>query len=219
MELVPTLISSGWASGVNAWATVLCSACSGGPASAPRRSPTELTETPVLAFAGVMYAIEFVADKVPLFDSVWDLGQTVFRPLIGAWVGYEFAGADGVSSVDQALAAGGTGALALASHAVKASLRLGINASPEPFTNIVASVGEDFAVAAVTALALQQPELAAAIALILLACRDRAGDLRLDADPARLDAAAPALRRAAGNRPAQPDPSQEPRLSPVSRCL
>ena len=132
--------------------------------------PAELTETPVLAFAGVMYAIEFVADKVPLFDSVWDLGQTVFRPLVGAWVGYEFAGADGVSSVDQALAAGGTGALALASHGVKASLRLGINASPEPFTNIVASVGEDFAVAAVTALALQQPELAAAIALILLAC-------------------------------------------------
>ena len=170
MELVPTLISSGWASGVNAWATVLVLGLLGRAGVGTEAVPAELTETPVLAFAGVMYAIEFVADKVPLFDSVWDLGQTVFRPLVGAWVGYEFAGADGVSSVDQALAAGGTGALALASHAVKASLRLGINASPEPFTNIVASVGEDFAVAAVTALALQQPELAAAIALILLAC-------------------------------------------------
>ena len=51
-----------------------------------------------------MYAVEFVADKVPLFDSVWDVGQTFVRPLIGAWVGYEFAGADGASSVDQALA-------------------------------------------------------------------------------------------------------------------
>ncbi|HXV53324.1 MAG TPA: DUF4126 domain-containing protein [Solirubrobacterales bacterium] len=170
MELVPTLISSGWASGVNAWATVLVLGLLGRAGVGTEAVPAELTETPVLAFAGVMYAIEFVADKVPLFDSVWDLGQTVFRPLVGAWVGYEFAGADGVSSVDQALAAGGTGALALASHGVKASLRLGINASPEPFTNIVASVGEDFAVAAVTALALQQPELAAAIALILLAC-------------------------------------------------
>ena len=170
MELVPTLISSGWASGVNAWATVLVLGLLGRAGVGTEAVPTELTETPVLAFAGVMYAIEFVADKVPLFDSVWDLGQTVFRPLVGAWVGYEFAGADGVSSVDQALAGGGTGALALASHGVKASLRLGINASPEPFTNIVASVGEDFAVAAVTALALQQPELAAAIALILLAC-------------------------------------------------
>ena len=170
MELVPTLISSGWASGVNAWATVLVLGLLGRAGVGTEAVPAELTETPVLAFAGVMYAIEFVADKVPLFDSVWDLGQTVFRPLVGAWVGYEFAGADGVSSVDQALAGGGTGALALASHGVKASLRLGINASPEPFTNIVASVGEDFAVAAVTALALQQPELAAAIALILLAC-------------------------------------------------
>jgi len=170
VELVPTLISSGWASGVNAWATVLVLGLLGRAGVGTEAVPAELTETPVLAFAGVMYAIEFVADKVPLFDSVWDLGQTVFRPLVGAWVGYEFAGADGVSSVDQALAGGGTGALALASHGVKASLRLGINASPEPFTNIVASVGEDFAVAAVTALALQQPELAAAIALILLAC-------------------------------------------------
>jgi len=170
VELVPTLISSGWASGVNAWAPVLVLGLLGRAGVGTEAVPAELTETPVLAFAGVMYAIEFVADKVPLFDSVWDLGQTVFRPLVGAWVGYEFAGADGVSSVDQGLAAGGTGALALASHGVKASLRLGINASPEPFTNIVASVGEDFAVAAVTALALQQPELAAAIALILLAC-------------------------------------------------
>ena len=170
MELVPTLISSGWASGVNAWATVLVLGLLGRAGVGTEAVPAELTETPVLAFTGVMYAIEFVADKVPLFDSVWDLGQTVFRPLVGAWVGYEFAGADGVSSVDQALAAGGTGALALASHGVKAGLRIGINASPEPFTNIVASVGEDFAVAAVTALALQQPELAAAIALILLAC-------------------------------------------------
>jgi len=170
VEVVPTLISSGWASGVNAWATVLVLGLLGRAGVGTEAVPAELTETPVLAFAGVMYAIEFVADKVPLFDSVWDLGQTVFRPLVGAWVGYEFAGADDVSSVDQALAAGGTGALALASHGVKAGLRLGINASPEPFTNIVASVGEDFAVAAVTALALQQPELAAAIALILLAC-------------------------------------------------
>jgi hypothetical protein len=92
------------------------------------------------------------------------------RPVIGAWVGYEFAGADGASSVDQALAGGGTGALALVSHAVKATVRLGLNASPEPFTNIVASVGEDFAVAGVTALALQQPEIAAAIAAVLLVC-------------------------------------------------
>jgi Domain of unknown function (DUF4126) len=168
MELVPTLISSGWASGVNAWATVLVLGLMGRAGIGTEAVPAQLTETPVLAFCGVMYAVEFVADKVPLFDSVWDVGQTLFRPAIGAWVGYEFAGADGASSFDQAVAGAGTGALALVSHAVKATVRLGINASPEPFTNIAASIGEDFAVAGVTALALQQPEVAAAIAIVLL---------------------------------------------------
>jgi hypothetical protein len=168
VDLVPTLISSGWASGVNAWATVLVLGLMGRAGIGTEAVPDQLTETPVLAFAGVMYLVEFVADKVPLFDSVWDLGQTLIRPAIGAWVGYEFAGVDGVSSFDQAVAGTGTGALALVSHGVKATVRLGINASPEPFTNIAASIGEDFAVAGVTALALQQPELAAAIALVLL---------------------------------------------------
>jgi len=168
MDLVPTLISSGWASGVNAWATVLVLGLMGRAGIGSETVPDQLTETPVLAFAAVMYVVEFVADKVPLFDSVWDVGQTIFRPAIGAWVGYEFAGADGTSSFDQALASAGTGTLALVSHAVKATVRLGINASPEPFTNIAASLGEDFSVAVVTALALQQPEVAALIAVILL---------------------------------------------------
>jgi hypothetical protein len=168
MELVPTLISSGWASGVNAWATLLVLGLMGRAGIGTEAVPEQLTETPVLAGAAVMYAIEFVADKVPLFDSVWDVGQTFFRPLVGGAIGLQFADADGLAGLDQALAGGGTGALALVSHGVKASLRLGINASPEPFTNIAASVGEDLAVGAVTALALQQPELAAAVALVLL---------------------------------------------------
>ena len=170
MDLVPTLISSGWASGVNAWATVLVLGLMGRAGIGAEAVPEQLTQTPVLAFAGIMYTVEFVADKVPLFDSVWDVGQTFVRPVIGGWVGYEFAGADGAAAFDQAVAGVGTGTLALVSHAVKATVRLGINASPEPFTNIAASVGEDFAVAGVTALALQQPELAAAIAVVLLIC-------------------------------------------------
>ena len=170
MDLVPTLISSGWASGLNAWATVLVLGLMGRAGIGTEAVPADLTQAPVLAFCGVMYVIEFVADKVPLFDSVWDVGQTFVRPVIAAWIGFQFADADGASSVDQALAGGGTGALALVSHLVKAGLRLGINASPEPFTNIAASVGEDLSVATVTALALQYPVPAAVIALILLGC-------------------------------------------------
>ncbi|HEX2128714.1 MAG TPA: DUF4126 domain-containing protein [Solirubrobacterales bacterium] len=169
MELLPTLISSGWASGVNAYATVLVLGLLGRAGLGTEAVPEQLTETPVLAGAAVMYAIEFVADKVPLFDSAWDLLSTAVRPAIGGVVGVEFAAADELSTIDQALAGGGSGALALVSHAVKASFRLGLNASPEPFTNILASVGEDIAVGGLTAFSLWQPEIAAAIALVLLA--------------------------------------------------
>ena len=169
MELLPTLISSGWASGVNAYATVLVLGLLGRAGLGTEAVPEQLTETPVLAVAAVMYAVEFVADKVPLFDSAWDVLSTAVRPAIGGAVGVEFAAADELSALDQAFAGGGTGALALVSHAVKASFRLGLNASPEPFTNIFASVGEDLTVGALTAFSLWQPEIAAGIALTLLA--------------------------------------------------
>jgi hypothetical protein len=168
MELLPTLISSGWASGVNAYATVLVLGLLGRAGLGTEAVPDQLTETPVLAGAAVMYAVEFVADKVPLFDSVWDLLSTAVRPAIGGAIGVEFASADELSTFDQALAGGGSGGLALVSHGVKASVRLGLNASPEPFTNIIASFAEDLAVGLLTAFSLWQPEIAAAIALVLL---------------------------------------------------
>ena len=169
MDLLPTLISTGWASGVNAYATLLVLGVAGRAGIGTEAVPHELTQTPVLIGAGVMYAIEFVADKVPIVDSVWDLLSTVVRPAIGGVIGVEFAAADDLSTLDQALAGGGSGGLALVSHAVKASFRLGLNASPEPFTNILASVAEDIAVGALTAFSLWQPEIAAAIAIVLLA--------------------------------------------------
>jgi Domain of unknown function (DUF4126) len=122
----------------------------------------------VIAAASVLYGIEFVADKVPLVDNAWDAVHTVIRPAIASLLGAGFAVDADVGSLDEALSAGGSGVTALASHGVKAGLRLGINASPEPFSNIVASLTEDGLVAGVTALALENPEVAAVIALILL---------------------------------------------------
>ena len=170
MELVPTLISTGWASGVNAYATVLVLGLLGRAGFGTEIVPEQLTETPILVGAGVMYAIEFVTDKVPYVDNLWDLISTAVRPAIGGAIGLEYASADNLAGLDQALAAGGTGTLALISHGVKASLRLGINTSPEPVTNILASLTEDGLVVAVTAFALEQPEIAAAIAVLLLLC-------------------------------------------------
>jgi Domain of unknown function (DUF4126) len=131
--------------------------------------PDQLESDPILYGSLALFAIEFVADKVPYVDNIWDAGQTLFRPAIGAALGVEFAGEAGVDQFDEILSGGTAGGTALASHAVKAGLRLGINASPEPVSNIIASVTEDGLVAAIVAFSLEQPEIAAAIALLLLA--------------------------------------------------
>ena len=167
MDLVPTLISAGWASGVNAYLTVALLSLLG--RAGVEEVPDELQRDGVLVAALVMFAIEFVADKVPWVDSAWDTVHTVVRPAIGSAVGVDFASAENVSGLEQALAGGGSGAMAFASHVVKASLRLGINASPEPFTNIGASLLEDLAVAGVIALVLEHPVPAAILAVTLLA--------------------------------------------------
>ena len=167
MDLLPTLISAGWASGVNAYLTVALLSLLG--RAGVGEVPDELQRDGVLVVALVMFAIEFVTDKVPLVDSAWDTVHTLIRPAIGSAVGVDFASAADVSGLEQALAGGGSGAMAFASHTVKASLRLGINASPEPFTNIAVSLLEDLAVAGVTVLALEYPVPAAVIAVTLLA--------------------------------------------------
>ncbi len=167
MDLAATVFSSGWASGVNAYATVLVLGLLG--RAGVGEVPDELTKEPILIGAGVMYAIEFVTDKVPLLDNTWDLIHTAIRPAIGSLLGIEFSDADqAASTMDDVLAGGGAGATSLTSHAVKSSLRLGINASPEPFSNIITSLAEDAAVIGVTALAVEHPVEAAVIAGILL---------------------------------------------------
>jgi hypothetical protein len=166
MDLVTTVFSTGWATGVNAYATIALLGLLG--KAGVGEVPDALTNDGVIAAASVLYGIEFVADKVPLVDNAWDAVHTVIRPAIASLLGAGFAVDADVGALDEALSAGGSGVTALASHGVKAGLRLGINASPEPFSNIVASLTEDGLVAGVTALALENPEIAAVIALILL---------------------------------------------------
>ena len=167
MELVPTTISAGYAAGLNAYGTVFLLGLLGRAGFG--EVPDELTKEPIMIAAGVMYAIEFVTDKVPLLDSAWDLLHTAIRPAIGGLLGVEFADLDKVTSAETVAVGGIGGTTALASHGLKASIRLGINASPEPFSNIVASLVEDVMAAAVIALALKEPLIALAVVLVLLA--------------------------------------------------
>ncbi len=165
MEALPLVFSSGWASGVNAYAVVLLLGLLGRFADVGS-VPHALTRTDVLIAAGVLYAAEFVADKIPYVDSLWDAVHTVIRPATGATLGVLLSG--DADSLQQAFLAGTGGVTALASHAVKAELRLAINTSPEPVTNIGTSFAEDFSVAGVISLAVFHPVPAAIIALVLL---------------------------------------------------
>jgi hypothetical protein len=165
MEALPLAVTTGWASGVNAYACVLILGLLGRFAGAGD-VPHSLTTTPVLIVAGVLFAVEFVADKIPYVDSAWDAISTVVRPVIGAVLAALMSGQ--ASTLQQALIATTGGVVALLSHAVKSSLRLAINTSPEPVTNIAASSGEDVAVAGVMSLAAFHPEIALVIAGVLL---------------------------------------------------
>jgi hypothetical protein len=166
MDLAATLFSTGWASGVNAYATVALLSLLG--RAGVGEVPDGIESDAVLIGSSAMFAVEFVTDKIPWLDSLWDSIHTVIRPAIAVALGFEFGSESGVSGIEEALGAGGSGATALASHAVKAGIRLGINTSPEPVTNIAASLTEDGLVAVVVLFSINNPEIAAAIAFVLL---------------------------------------------------
>ena len=166
MEALPLAFSSGWASGVNAYLVVLVLGLAD-RAGDLEQVPDVLGRWEVLLVAGVLYAMEFAADKIPYLDSTWDAVSTAIRPTAGAVIGVLLAGE--ATSLEQAAMGAVGGGTALLSHLVKAGSRLAINTSPEPVTNITASVTEDLAVLGVVWFAIEHPRAAAGIAGVLLA--------------------------------------------------
>lgn len=166
MDSLALTFSTGWASGINAYLVVLVMGLADrfGTFS---DIPDVLARWDVLAAAGFLYAMEFIADKIPYIDSTWDAISTAIRPTAGTVIGVLLAG--DASSLDQAVLGAVGGGTALLSHLVKAGGRLAINSSPEPVTNVAASLTEDFAVLGVVWFALEHPEAAAAVAGVLLA--------------------------------------------------
>ena len=164
-ELLPLVFTSGWASGVNAYATVLLLGLLGrfGGVDAV---PSGLERTDVLVAAAVLYALEFVTDKIPYVDSTWDAVHTAIRPTVGAVIALLAAGE--ADSLETAVLTATGGVTALLSHLVKSGLRLAVNTSPEPASNIAVSLAEDVTVAGLIALVVAAPWVAAGIALVLL---------------------------------------------------
>jgi hypothetical protein len=120
----------------------------------------------VLGIAIALYVIEFLADKIPLVDTVWDAIHTVIRPPAAALLAYGAAGAAPPEwRWGAALLAGG---VALTSHGTKASTRAAVNASPEPFSNWALSFGEDALAVWLTWLATVHPTATIVVVSILM---------------------------------------------------
>ena len=165
MESLAYVVTTGWASGINVYATVLVTGLVGRYGGVAAVPPV-LERTDVLIAAAALAAVEFVADKIPYLDSAWDAAHTAIRPTLGAVLAALLAGE--ADDLGEAVAAVLGGTTALASHATKASLRLAVNASPEPVSNVVLSLAENTAVVAVLLFAVDHPWAALAVALVLL---------------------------------------------------
>ena len=145
MNLIGTLaiaMGAGWVSGINLYAAVATLGLLGRFANL--RLPGELdvlTSWWVIGIAAALYAIEFVADKIPYLDSTWDAIHTFIRIPAGAVLAATAFGDFERSVQVVALLLGG--GLALSAHGTKATARAAVNLSPEPVSNIVVSLAED----------------------------------------------------------------------------
>jgi hypothetical protein len=121
----------------------------------------------VIYAALVLYIVEFVADKIPWLDSIWDAVHTAIRPVGGAAIAIATLG--DASPTMQGLIALFGGTLAAGSHFTKAGTRAAANTSPEPFSNWVLSLGEDLFVVGLATLALKYPIAAAIVVIVSVA--------------------------------------------------
>ena len=154
--LIALTLGVGWASGINLYAAVLALGMAGATGYADLPAGLEIVENPlVIGAAGLMYAVEFFADKVPGVDTGWDTLHTFIRLPAGALLA---AGMFDDQSMGLELAAAIVGGgLAATSHATKAGSRVLVNTSPEPFSNWTASIAEDISVFGGVWLMLNQP--------------------------------------------------------------
>jgi hypothetical protein len=163
IDTIGLLAGSGWAAGLNLYLVTFLLGMGG--RLDWLEVPAVLQRTDVMIVAGVLYAVEFLADKVPYLDNIWDAVHTVVRPLGAAALGYVIAGDS--SSVAAAVGAILSGSLALSAHSAKATTRAAVNTSPEPFSNIFLSVAEDGLVAGLIALAIANPAITLVVVVLL----------------------------------------------------
>ena len=166
-NITALVIAASFAAGLNIYATVLTLgilARTQWVALPPGLD--SLGHTWVLVACGVLFAVEFFADKIPGFDLVWNGLHTVVRVPIAALVAYHASAQ--LSPQMQVMATMLGGVVALAAHSSKTGLRMVVTPSPEPVSNIALSASEDFLAVGLTWFATHHPVIAASIAGVLL---------------------------------------------------
>jgi hypothetical protein len=168
LEALSLAMGTAWTSGINLYATVAALGIANRMEMIHLPQNLEVLSHPgVIAIACVMYLIEFFADKVPYVDSGWDALHTFIRVPAGAILAAQSLGDMNPALELMALLAGGS--VALVAHGTKATARLAINASPEPFSNWFASVGEDVTVFGSIWLMFNHPIIMLVLVLTFLA--------------------------------------------------
>ena len=137
-------LGSAFTAGINLYATIAALGIAGALGAVKLPPGLQVLQHPaVISVAVLLYVVEFFADKTPYLDSVWDAVHTFIRVPAGAILAARALGGDVSPPVELAAILAG-GGVAFAAHATKATTRLALNASPEPFSNWIASVAEDF---------------------------------------------------------------------------
>ena len=167
IEALSLAMGTAWTSGINLYATVAALGIAGRAELVHLPQNLEVLSHPaVIAIACVMYLIEFFADKVPYVDSGWDVLHTFIRVPAGAILAARALGDMNPALELAALLAGGS--IAFIAHGTKATTRLAINASPEPFSNWAASITEDIAVLGSIWMIFNHPIIMLGLILIFL---------------------------------------------------
>jgi hypothetical protein len=168
VETLGLALGAGFSSGLNLYATIATLGLLQRFGVIQLPVPLQVLAHPwVLGIAIALYVIEFLADKIPYVDSVWDAIHTVIRPPAAALLAYGAAG--GVPPEWRWAAALLAGGVALTSHGTKASARAAANASPEPLSNWTLSLGEDVLAVWLTWMATVHPRATIVVVVLLIA--------------------------------------------------
>ena len=171
IDIIALTLGVAWASGINLYAAILTLGILGSGGYTQLPESLQILQDPlVIGAAGLMYFVEFFADKTPGVDTVWDSLHTFIRIPAGAMLAAGAANGLEINQAAELAAALLGGSLAAGSHLTKSGSRILINASPEPVSNWTASITEDVAVIGGLWAALNYPLLfiAALVVMVLL---------------------------------------------------